>query len=74
MADQSLCLIIGEDVLHQLNQWREWEEIFELAHIIAVSRTTNFLSAEPWLVHLMQQRETHDKNDLTKEKAGKIYR
>jgi len=31
---QPLCLLMGGDAFLQLHTWREWEELFELAHIV----------------------------------------
>jgi nicotinate-nucleotide adenylyltransferase len=33
-AAQPLCLLMGGDAFLQLNTWREWEQLFELAHIV----------------------------------------
>jgi nicotinate-nucleotide adenylyltransferase len=32
--DQPLCLLMGGDAFLQLHTWREWERLFELAHIV----------------------------------------
>ena len=31
---QPLCLLMGGDAFLQLNTWHEWEQLFELAHIV----------------------------------------
>jgi nicotinate-nucleotide adenylyltransferase len=31
---QPLCLLMGGDAFLQLHTWREWEQLFELAHIV----------------------------------------
>lgn len=33
-AAQPLCLLMGGDAFLQLNTWHEWEQLFELAHIV----------------------------------------
>ncbi len=33
-ADQPLCLLMGGDAFLQLDTWHEWEQLFELAHIV----------------------------------------
>ena len=33
-AAQPLCLLMGADAFLQLHTWREWERLFELAHIV----------------------------------------
>lgn len=34
-AEQPLCLLMGGDAFLQLHTWHEWEQLFELAHIVA---------------------------------------
>ena len=33
-AAQPLCLLMGGDAFLQLHTWHEWEQLFELAHIV----------------------------------------
>ena len=33
-AEQPLCLLMGGDAFLQLDTWHEWEQLFELAHIV----------------------------------------
>lgn len=33
-ASQPLCLLMGGDAFLQLHTWHEWEQLFELAHIV----------------------------------------
>lgn len=33
-ATQSLCLLMGGDAFLQLHTWHEWEQLFEMAHIV----------------------------------------
>lgn len=37
-AAQSLCLLLGSDSFLQLHTWRQWQQLFELAHIIVMQR------------------------------------
>jgi nicotinate-nucleotide adenylyltransferase len=37
-TQQSLCLLLGGDAFLQLHTWRNWQQVFELAHIIVVQR------------------------------------
>ena len=36
--DESLCLILGTDAFNGLEQWHQWQEIFELANIVVMRR------------------------------------
>jgi nicotinate-nucleotide adenylyltransferase len=33
-AQQPLCLLMGGDAFLQLHTWREWQQLFELAHVV----------------------------------------
>ena len=44
-AAQPLCLLMGGDAFLQLNTWHEWEQLFELAHIV-VGYRPHFTIAE----------------------------
>jgi len=37
-AQTSLAFVLGADQLHHLDTWREWNRLFDLAHICAASR------------------------------------
>ena len=64
----ALCLIVGSDVAHTLDQWYQWETIFELAHLIIVARPHYDLDSIPWL----QRKRRQPTNELGNEKSGKI--
>ncbi|MDZ4298188.1 MAG: nicotinate-nucleotide adenylyltransferase [Moraxellaceae bacterium] len=36
----SLVFLLGQDSLQQLNKWRDWQQLTELAHLAVVSRTS----------------------------------
>jgi nicotinate-nucleotide adenylyltransferase len=37
-ADASIVFLLGADQLQRLHTWREWQRLFDLAHLFAVSR------------------------------------
>ena len=37
-GEQPLCLLMGGDAFLQLDTWHEWEQLFELAHIVVIQR------------------------------------
>jgi nicotinate-nucleotide adenylyltransferase len=60
-AAQPLCLLMGGDAFLQLHTWHEWEQLFELAHIVVGYRPGFTLverihSATPALRRHYQQR------------------
>lgn len=36
--NQSLCLIVGQDAFNGFSTWHRWKDIFDLAHVIVLSR------------------------------------
>lgn len=36
--DESLCLILGTDAFNGLEQWHQWQQIFDLANIVVMRR------------------------------------
>jgi nicotinate-nucleotide adenylyltransferase len=42
-ADVALCLIIGADTFLKIHHWCNWHEVFELCHVIIVSRPGSML-------------------------------
>ncbi len=73
---QPLCLLMGGDAFLQLDTWHEWEQLFELAHIVVGSRPGFTLedrihTAAPALrVHYQQRLCAADA--LSKQPAGGI--
>jgi nicotinate-nucleotide adenylyltransferase len=60
-AAQPLCLLMGGDAFLQLHTWHEWEQLFELAHIVVGYRPGFTLeerihTAKPALRQHYQQR------------------
>lgn len=57
--DQPLALLLGQDAVNQLDSWKEWRRLFELAHIVIMRRpdssyqysTDLLLEIEPRLVN-----------------------
>ena len=37
-AEQSLCLLLGSDAFLQLHTWHQWNQLFELTHIVVMQR------------------------------------
>ena len=60
-AAQALCLLMGGDAFLQLHTWREWEQLFDLAHIVVGYRpgftiAERIHAAPPALRQHFQQR------------------
>ena len=70
-GDSTLCLLIGADSLQSLETWHEWEQLFDLCHIIVMARPGYPLdtSSLPWL----KSRLCKDKQELNTRPKGCVY-
>jgi nicotinate-nucleotide adenylyltransferase len=69
-----LCLIIGMDAFLDFAQWKDWQQIFTLAHIVVVQRPGSelqFKSAA--LQQQFEQRRCQRADELASSQAGRIY-
>lgn len=66
------CLILGMDAFTHFNEWREWQKILTLAHLIVVNRPDFSLPAAEWCQHLLAQTEVKTNHALTQTLAGHI--
>ena len=71
-----VALLLGADSFLDLPQWREWEELFELAHFIVAERPGNALDAgmPQALSDVMAGRWTADPADLQAAAGGRVLR
>jgi nicotinate-nucleotide adenylyltransferase len=68
--EQALLLFIGADAFNQLEHWHEWQRLFELAHIVVMTRPN--YQHQP-LDDFLNARHTKNKAELSKHLAGKLY-
>jgi len=66
------CLILGMDAFGHFNQWREWEKILTLAHLIIVNRPEFELPTEDWSRQLLAATRINHSHELTQSLAGRI--
>jgi len=71
--ERSLALILGADALLGLTAWREWEKIFDLAHIIVVSRETQKLRLSPELRAVLNFRKNKNPQTIFNSVAGDVF-
>ena len=67
--DAALFFIVGADAFNGLLAWHKWSELFQLAHIVVVSRPGEELLADGELAELLAQRECCTKPET---QAGSI--
>ena len=70
---QPLCLILGEDVFALFNQWKNWQKIPDLTHLVVASRPGSSIPEEKWIKDLLKDRQTHDPKKLGMSPGGHIY-
>lgn len=68
--DTPLLLFIGADAFAGLERWHRWQRLFELAHVVVMTRP-GFLHGP--LPDFLQQRLADDSRLLSDAPAGRIY-
>lgn len=74
--DETLCFILGVDAFLALASWYRWRELFDLAHLIVITRPGYDLSgagAEPAIQHELRQRRCASAAALADTQAGRIF-
>ncbi len=64
-----LALLIGEDSLHQFSTWKHWQDIPQLAHIVAMHRPGEQRSLPQWA----SKRAIQNPEILKKQPAGRFF-
>lgn len=75
-VDSALCLLMGMDAFAGLPLWHEWQQLFELAHLVVNHRpgiTLDALTKKDRLVAQISQRQVSEPSLLKQSPAGRIY-
>lgn len=67
---QTLLLFLGSDAFNQLTTWYRWQEIFDVAHVVVITRPDTVLNS---LGHFFKKRLIDDKTLLKKYNAGGLF-
>lgn len=70
--ERSLVLILGMDAFLGLPDWRDWEQLPELAHIVVARRPGSELTPQAPLAGLLNERLTNDPAHLHSAPAGRV--
>lgn len=73
LPNQPLCLVMGRDVFAKLPEWRDWQRLFELAHIVLINRPDLPTELQPQAADELCARSTTDTHALRSRNAGLIY-
>jgi len=71
-AGRPLLLLIGQDAANQLHSWHRWRHLFDLAHIVILTRPEAHIEYEPDLAEQVVLRAAEGARDLTASPAGRI--
>lgn len=72
--DAPLCLILGMDAFIDFAKWKDWQQIFTLAHVVVVQRPGSELQFnDVTLQQEFEQRHCQQEDELASDKAGKIF-
>ncbi len=76
-SQQPLCLLLGSDAFALLHTWHQWQELFELTHIVVMQRPgqplgNSMAQADPALLHEYTTRLAPSPKVLHESPAGHI--
>lgn len=72
--DVPLCLIVGMDAFIDFAKWKDWQQIFTLAHVVVVQRPgSELMLTNITLQNEFEQRRCRQVGELASDKAGKIF-
>lgn len=70
IAATPLILFVGQDAFNSLTSWYRWQELFDYAHLVVMTRPT---FKQPALSDFFYQRIVDDRQSLKSYVGGKIY-
>ena len=68
-----LAILISTDQFKVLDQWKDWEQLFNYAHLIVVNRPGYSFSVNKKLQAAYKQRDTKDSKLLSNNSSGYIF-
>ncbi|MEN9595644.1 MAG: hypothetical protein RL236_78, partial [Pseudomonadota bacterium] len=68
--EMSLLLFIGSDAFNEFTTWFRWKELFDLAHVVVITRPNTVLNP---LNEFFKRHLTNDKQILKQEVAGLLF-
>ncbi len=67
-----IMLLIGQDAANDLHTWHHWEQLFELAHIVVLTRPDTCLEYRRDLAEIIQNRACLEFEQLHSCVAGRV--
>jgi nicotinate-nucleotide adenylyltransferase len=65
-------LLIGQDAVNRLDTWYQWVELFDLAHIVILTRPSSHAAYSQELSELIQSRQAQTATQLLTSPAGNV--
>jgi len=66
-------LVIGQDAANALDSWHEWQQLFELSHLVVMRRPDSTVRYSETLQQEMRQRLVTETGQLLDSAAGFVY-
>lgn len=68
-----LCLMMATDAFQYFDQWKDWQEIANIAHLVIVNRDNCPLANNTALRTLLETKQIKNPQDLKNNLGGHIY-
>lgn len=72
LPDRPLCLLLGMDAFVELPRWNRWRQLFELAHLVVLSRPGNWPELPAELTAEVDRRRLPEGSALAGAAAGGV--
>jgi nicotinate-nucleotide adenylyltransferase len=69
---QPLALLLGQDAANQLDSWKEWQRLFELAHIVIMRRPDSMHEYSTQLLEQIRLRRVARPEALRQQPSGLV--
>lgn len=73
LPDAVLFLIVGADSFNTLSGWHRWRDLFDLCHLVVVSRPGFEAAHDPALSAELQKRQIHDVAEFSHWRQGLVF-
>jgi len=72
MDDNSLVFVLGMDAFNSLPQWHDWQQLFELCHLLVLARDGMVVSPDTAAAVMLESRRVETNAEMFKVQTGKI--
>ncbi|WP_373080938.1 nicotinate-nucleotide adenylyltransferase [Zhongshania sp.] len=72
-ADMSITVVMGSDAVNQLQRWRDWPSLFDLANVLVLHRAAHPLAMDAQVASFVADRRLGSALALKAHSAGGFY-